>query len=337
MKLSVIIPCRNEVQYIEECIEAIFKNILPSDFEMSVILVDGMSNDGTRDIIKEAIKVHPNLYLCDNNDKLTPYAFNLGINYLKADYYQIIGARHIVSKNYFLKSIEILQNDFSIWCVGGRLINEFTNESSRIISKAMDTSFGMGLGNFRILDKSDFTDTVTSPMYPSWVFKKIGYFDEELIRNQDDDFNFRVSQAGGKIWFEYDISLRYYVRGNFKGLYKQFFQYGYWKVYVNKKHGEVTTLRQLVPPLFVLYLFILPFVLLMNLMLGAIFSSGLIFYILLSFVFALKKSIGIKEFFGIFKTFPILHFSYGLGYLQGLIHFIILGKKPSDKQKSLSR
>ena len=337
MKLSVIIPCRNEVQYIEECLEAIFNNILPSDFEMSVIVVDGMSNDGTRDIIKEVIEAHPNLYLCDNNDKLTPYAFNLGINYLKADYYQIIGARHIVSKNYFFKSIEILRNNSSILCVGGRLINKFTNESSRIISKAMDTSFGMGLGNFRILEKSDYTDTVTSPMYPSMVFDEIGYFDEELIRNQDDDFNFRVNKAGGKIWFESGISLKYYVRGNFKGLFKQFFQYGYWKVFVNKKHRAVTSIRQLVPPLFVLYLFILPFVLLMNLKLGAIFSLGLIFYILLSCAFAFKKSIEIKEFFGIFKTFSILHFSYGLGYLQGLIHFIILEKKPSDKQKSLSR
>jgi GT2 family glycosyltransferase len=337
MKLSVIIPCRNEVQYIEECIEAIFNNILPSDFEMSVIVVDGMSNDGTRDIIKEAIKVHPNLYLCDNNYKLTPYAFNLGIKYLKADYYQIIGARHIVSKNYFFKSIEILQNNSSIWCVGGRLINEFTNESSRIISKAMDTSFGMGLGNFRILDKSDFTDTVTSPMYPSRVFDEIAYFDEELIRNQDDDFNFRVNKAGGKIWFESGISLKYYVRGNFKGLFKQFFQYGYWKVFVNKKHRAVTTIRQLVPPLFVFYLFLLPFSFTINNLVGLLFLSGLIFYILLACVFAFKKSNGIKEFFGVFKTFPILHFSYGLGYLQGLIHFIILGKKPSDKHKILSR
>ena len=337
MKLSIIIPCRNEVQYIKECIVAVFSNKLPSDIEISVIVVDGMSNDGTREVIKEEIKSHPSLYLCDNIDKLTPYAFNLGINYLKSDYYQIIGARHIVSTNYFLKSMEILQNNISIWCVGGRLINEFTNKSSSIISKAMDTSFGMGLGNFRILNKSDFTDTVTSPMYPSRVFDKIGYFDEELIRNQDDDFNFRITKAGGKIWFESSISLKYYVRGNFKGLYKQFFQYGYWKVFVNKKHGEVTTLRQLVPPLFVLYLFFIPFAFFIDNLVGLLYSSGLLLYIFLATVFAFKKSRGIKEFIGIFKTFPILHFSYGLGYLQGLIHFIILGKKPSDKHKSLSR
>ena len=337
MKLSVIIPCRNEVNFIEECIESIYSNDLPLTCELNVIIVDGLSDDGTRDKIKTLSNRFPNLFLVDNRLQLTPFAFNLGIHFSKADFYQIIGARHIVSTNYLFKSIEILQKDSSVWCVGGRLINEYTNDSSRIISKAMDTSFGMGLGNFRILDKSDFTDTVTSPMYPSWVFDKIGYFDEELIRNQDDDFNFRVTKAGGKIWFEHDISLRYYVRGNYKGLYKQFFQYGYWKVFVNKKHGEVTTLRQLVPPFFVLYLFILPFILMFSLIFGSIFSIGLILYVFLAAIVAFKKSLAIKEFFGIFKTFPILHFSYGIGYLQGIVHFLILDKKPSNKQKSLSR
>jgi len=337
MKISVIIPCRNEINFIDECIEAIYSNKLPDNCELNVVIVDGMSEDGTRVKIQELILKYPNLYLVDNHLQLTPFAFNLGIRFKSADYYQIIGARHIVSTNYFLKSIEILQNNSSIWCVGGKLINEFTNESSSIISKAMDTSFGMGIGNFRILFKSDFTDTVTSPMYPSFVFEKIVYFDEELIRNQDDDFNFRVTKAGGKIWFESGISLKYYVRGNFKGLYKQFFQYGYWKVFVNKKHGVVTTIRQLVPPLFVLYFLIFPFVLFFNLKVGIVFSLVFLLYIIFACVFALKKSNGIKEFLGVFKTFPILHFSYGLGYLQGLIHFIVLRKKPSNKQKSLSR
>ena len=337
MRLSVIIPCRNEVRFIRECIEAIYLNDLPFGIELSVIVVDGMSDDGSRELVQKTAKSHTKLFLIDNLEKLTPYAFNLGLNFLEADYYQIVGARHIISTNYLRKSIELLETNNLIWCVGGKLINQYTTNTSKIISKAMDTSFGMGLGNFRILEKSNFTDTVTSPMYPNWVFEKIGYFDDELIRNQDDDFNFRVTQAGGKIWFESEISLKYYVRGNFKGLSKQFFQYGYWKVYVNKKHKNITTFRQLVPPLFVVYLLMVPFSFILSFKFGEFFSLGLIFYMLLSFMVSFKKSIGIKEFFGIFKTFPILHFSYGLGYLQGLIHFIILGKKPSDKQKSLSR
>ena len=337
MRLSVIIPCRNEVRYIQECIEAIYSNDLPFGIELSVIVVDGMSDDGTRELVQETAKSHTKLFLIDNLEKLTPYAFNLGLNFLVADYYQIVGARHIISTNYLRKSIELLETNNLIWCVGGKLINQYTTNTSKIISKAMDTSFGMGLGNFRILEKSNFTDTITSPMYPNWVFEKIGYFDEELIRNQDDDFNFRVTQAGGKIWFESEISLKYYVRGNFKGLSKQFFQYGYWKVYVNKKHGAVTTLRQLVPPLFVLYLFLIPLLFFISSFLFYLSLLGRLLYNSLAVYFGVKKSVGLKEFTGIVKTFPILHFSYGFGYLQGLVHFFILRKKPSNNQKSLSR
>jgi GT2 family glycosyltransferase len=227
IKISVVIPCRNEVLYIRECIEAIYANELTSEVILSVFVVDGMSDDGTRELVLNLEKQFPNLKLINNEKKLTPFAFNLGIYKVPVDYIQIVGARHILSSKYLQKSLDILQSNSEIWCVGGKLINEYLNETGEIISKAMSTTFGMGLGNFRTLEKSGFTDTVTSPMYPYWVFEKIGFFDEQLIRNQDDDFNFRVTKAGGKIWFEAAISLKYYVRGNFQGLYRQFYQYGY--------------------------------------------------------------------------------------------------------------
>jgi len=337
MKLSVIIPCRNEVNFIEECIEAVYSNELSESFELSVIIVDGLSDDGTRDKINSLKTKFPSLYLVDNTFQLTPYAFNLGIHFKKADYYQIVGARQILDSNYLAKSISVFEEKPDVWCVGGLVNNVYVNQVGEVISKAMSTTFGMGLGNFRTLLESNYTDTVGTPMYPSWVFDKIGYFDEELIRNQDDDYNFRVTKAGGKIWFESGISLKYYVRGNYTGLYKQFFQYGYWKVYVNKKHKQVTTLRQLVPPLFVLYLFCIPLSFIINPFLGGIYASGLMFYFILGLIFALKNASNFKEFIGVFKTFPILHYSYGLGYLQGIVHFLLLRKKPSNKQKSLSR
>ena len=105
----------------------------------------------------------------------------------------------------------------------------------------------------------------------------------------------------------------------------------------NKKHKNVTTLRQLVPPLFVIYILMSPLLFALNFKLGAFFSIGFIFYLGLSILFSYKIAKTLKEFFGLFKTFPILHFSYGLGYLQGIIQFVMLGKKPSNKQKSLSR
>jgi GT2 family glycosyltransferase len=337
-RISVVIPCRNEKPYIKECIDAIFLCELPENSKLNVFVVDGMSDDGTREVVYELQKIYPTLVLVDNKKQLTPFAFNLGI-YAggKVDFVQIIGARHIVSSNYIKKGIEILQNNSSIWCVGGQLINEYTNTNSKIISKAMNTTFGMGIGNFRILTKSGFTDTVTSPMYPYRVFEKIGFFDEQLVRNQDDDFNFRVTENGGKIYFEHDISLRYYVRTTFNGLYKQFFQYGYWKVFVNRKHHAITTTRQMIPPLFVLFLLLFPFLLIVNTYIAISSSLFLFIYCLLAIYFAAKNGTGIAEKIGILKTFPILHIGYGLGYLKGIIHFIIMNKNPSKRETELTR
>jgi len=336
--LTVVIPCRNESKYIKECIEAIYACDLPVETQIKVFVVDGMSDDGTREIVSELTTTYQHLSLIDNFHQLTPFAFNLGIHAGgKVDYVQIVGARHILSKNYLLNCIQKIESDASVWCVGGKIINEFINTTGQVISKAMSTTFGMGLGNFRTLDKSGFTDTVTSPMYPYWVFEKIGFFDEELIRNQDDDFNFRVTQAGGKIYYDNDISLKYYVRGNYEGLWRQFFQYGYWKVYVNKKHKAVTTLRQLVPPLFVVYLFLWLLSILGGSGFFAISSFPLLVYVILGIYFSANAQDDKASLWAIFKTYPILHISYGLGYLTGLWDFLLMNKKPSDNQKRLSR
>jgi GT2 family glycosyltransferase len=341
MKISIVIPCRNEKTYIEECINAILQSKNIEGLEISIYIVDGMSDDGTRDVVETMCEKYPNIHLIDNVKQLTPFAFNLGI-YAggKVDFVQIIGARHIISDNYLVECIKILQNDASIWCVGGKIINEFTNKTGEIISAAMSTSFGMGLGNFRTLEKSGFTDTVTSPMYPYWVFEKIGFFDEELIRNQDDDFNFRVTNTGGKIYYCNEISLKYYVRATYKGLWRQFFQYGYWKVYVNQKHKAITTYRQLIPPLFVVYVFLafLSLITCNGILILTAFLPFLLYLLLAKLIsFKIVTPFSVSQFTQTFFVFPILHFSYGLGYLKGMFEFLLLKKKPSDKQKRLSR
>jgi len=339
-RISVVIPCRNERSYIAECVHAIYNCQLPEAAEINVFVVDGMSDDGTREVVLDLINSYPTLKLIDNEKQLTPFAFNLGI-YAggKVDFVQIVGARHILSENYLSNCLNRFELDASVWCVGGKIINEYINETGHVISKAMSTTFGMGLGNFRTLDQSGYTDTVTSPMYPYWVFEKIGFFDEELIRNQDDDFNFRVTNARGKIYYDNDISLKYYVRGNYQGLWRQFYQYGYWKVYVNKKHKAVTTLRQLVPPVFVLYLGMLFLLPVFSFCLFSVSAVPFVLYVLMAIYFSFKivKSDSELKFISVLQTFPILHVSYGLGYLKGLIDFVLMNKKPSDKQKRLSR
>lgn len=337
IKISVAIPCKNEVKFITECIEAIYNSEFKEDIVLNVIVVDGMSSDGTRECVKQLMTRFNTLHLVDNEKELTPYAFNLGLNKFEFDYLQIVGARHIISKNYIAECVKALEENSEIWCAGGQIINSFSNEKSEVIAKAMSTSFGMGIGNFRTLTKTGFTDTVTSPMYPKFVFEKLGLFDERLIRNQDDDFNYRVTHSGGKILYIHEISLKYYVRTSLKNLRRQFFQYGYWKVFVNKKHKTVTTIRQLVPLLFVLFL-LFAISSLAYLPLFLYFSLPILaLYCLLVITFGLRLAKQFDTVGTALLVYPLMHVSYGLGYLQGIIEFLILGKTPSDKQKRLSR
>ena len=335
MTVSVVIPCRNEVDHIAECIKAIYNNDKDYIKEIEVLVVDGDSTDGTLAVVSSLQTKHPTLKVVPNSKKVTPVAFNLGIKKAKGDYIQIIGARQIISSNYLEKCVVRLENEKSIWCIGGRVINIFENRISEIVAKAMSSPFGVGAGNFRNMKETSFVDTVGTPMYPSWVFEKIGYFDESLVRNQDDDFNFRVTQAGGKILLYNDVSIKYLVRSKFNNLYRQYFQYGYWKVFVNHKHKTITTLRQLVPFLFVTFLLSLP--LWYFLSISILYAGILILYFIGALYFGAKSTSKFIEIPVVVFTFWLLHFSYGLGYLNGIIQFILLKKQPSDNSQKLSR
>ena len=337
MKVSVVVPCRNEKANIKPTIQAIYKSgrCLNADFE--VLVIDGDSDDGTQEVLIELGKEYLNLKVVQNEKRITPVAFNLGIKNSKGKYIQIVGARQIISENYLSEAIAFLEKNEKVWCVGGKVINNFSNYKSQIIANAMSSPFGMGGDNFRVVKHTAEVDTVGTPMYPAHVFNKVGFFDELLVRNQDDEFNYRVRKAGGKIFILHNIYIRYLVRAEYRKLYKQYFQYGYWKVFVNKKHHAITTLRQLVPALFILFI-----------VLGGLLSTfipqftylywfGCISYGLLHMYFSLKDSNRLKEFFMVGYAFLVIHFGYGLGYLKGILDFLILRKEPSNRQMKLTR
>lgn len=337
MKVSVVIPCRNEKKHIRACVEAIFANTLAQRGEVEVLLVDGMSDDGTRDEIQKLTREFPQLRLVDNPAQVTPVAFNLGIRESRGEYVQIIGARQIVSPDYLEGAVACFVKNPDIWCVGGRVENTYENNESQIIANAMNTPFGVGGGNFRIVRQSAFVDTVGTPMYPRRVFEKVGLFDEELIRNQDDEFNYRVTRAGGKIYLNADIVIRYLVRADHKKLYKQYYQYGYWKVFVNRKHGAVTTLRQLFPSALLLFLAGGALLSIFSVYILIPYLAVVLLYLLLALYFAIKASEKPAHIPATVKTFLVLHFGYGAGYLKGILDFLLLNRRPSSQNQTLSR
>ena len=334
--VSITIPCRNEEQYIKKCIFSILNSHYPAEL-LSVYVCDGMSDDSTREIVKKISEGYRNVFLIDNKKQTTPFALNLGLKKSNADIKIILGAHAEIDKNFISENVKAFSRDNKIGCTGGVIENVYENKTAKIIGLAMSSSFGVGNAHFRTGGKDGFVDTVAFGAYKNEVFEEIGYFDEDLVRNQDDEFNFRLLKNGFRIYLSNEIHSKYYVRASFSKLFKQYYQYGYWKVFVNTKHKTITTIRQLIPLGFVLFLLFGSVLSFVNQLLCYSFLTILLIYLILAFSFSILKAKGIKTIVLLAFTFFELHLSYGLGYLLGIINFILLKKKPSNKSKSLSR
>ena len=332
-KVSIIIPCRNEERYIVKNITS----ILAQDYlgELEVIVVDGMSTDKTRELVLDFDDLR--VKLVDNEAQFTPHALNLGVKNATGEIFIILGGHAFLTEWFVRSNVKILKQDSTVGCAGGQILNIHENAASELISKAMTSPFGVGNATFRTGGKAGFVDTVAFGAYWKRIHDEIGGFDEDLVRNQDDEYNYKVVKAGYKIYFDPYIVSNYYVRGSYSKLYRQYYQYGYWKVYVNKKHKTITTIRQMIPLFFVLGLIgglLLSFI---WTFFWLVFLSGIGAYLLLAIASGIRVGKSVLEGLRIALVFPLLHFSYGLGYLVGIVEFFVLNKKPSNRSKSSTR
>ena len=315
IRVSAVIPCRNEQAFIGACIYS----VLDSDYSseaLEILVCDGMSEDGTAEVVNTISKAHPNVKLLQNQKQTTPYALNLGISKASGDVVIILGAHATLSHNYISECVTALSEDESLGCVGGVLHNTSSDLRSEAIANAMSHPFGVGSAYFRTGQKSGYVDTVAFGAYKREVFDNIGMFDETLIRNQDDEFNYRVVKAGYKIKLDTSISATYHVRASYKKLLKQYYQYGYWKVYVNKKHKVITSFRQVVPAIFILYLTLGLILSLTVPVLAPVYLIILSLYLFLGLLSAFASTVNPITAFMTLYAFIILHFSYGVGYLE---------------------
>jgi glycosyltransferase involved in cell wall biosynthesis len=330
-KVSIIIPAYNEEKYIATCIESCFHQE-GEGFDVEVIVCDGGSSDQTRAIISSLQEKYQSLVVLDNAARYTSFALNLGIKYSQADVKIILGAHAEVYPDFVKNNLKSLDDHPDAGCVGGIIENIYLDNESSQIGKAMSSPFGVGNAHFRTGKFSGYVDTVAFGAYRKEVFEKIGYFDEELIRNQDDEFNFRLTKSGFKIYLDASIRSKYFVRASFKKLFRQYYQYGFWKIYANKKNRAITTVRQMIPFFFVLFLFFFPVLTVISPYFLAAYVAILLLYInLAAFVTILSRG-GI----GMAWAFFILHLSYGTGYLHGIFYFLIFNKS-APAQQSVTR
>ncbi|MBE0426211.1 MAG: glycosyltransferase family 2 protein [Nitrospirae bacterium] len=340
--VSIVIPCRNEEKFIGKCLDSIVENDYPEN-KLEVLVVDGNSNDGTKMLLKKYAEQYPFVKILTNDKRITPVAMNLGIKAARGKYIMILGSHSEVQKNFIKENINAF-NKYDVDCVGGNIITLWANENLTAKSIAMGISHPFGVGNvyFRIGSKTPrLVDAVPFGCYRREVFEKIGFFDEDLIRNQDDEFNLRLIKNGGKILLVPEVVSYYYARDSLKKLWKMYYQYGYFKPLVAKKIGAVLTWRQLIPAAFVSSLIFFGLFSLFFKSFLLIFLPIILSYLFVnigfSFMTAVKK--GFKYCFTLPVVFGVLHFSYGLGYLKGIWDFILLKKhkRKALREISLSR
>ena len=324
--VSVIIPVYNEEKYISGCIESVLEQDYPKG-DLEVLLVDGMSSDRTRSIISSFTSEYPFIHLLDNPDRIVPYAMNIGIQASKGDILIRLDGHASYPVNYISELVRWHGLLPDAWNIGGvcetRVVN--SNTVSESIAKVMSDKFGVGNSAFRTGVEADYieADTVPFGSYKSFVFDRIGLYNEKLVRVQDIELNKRIKRAGGKIYLVPSIHCVYIPRDNYRDFFLNRYKTGYWVIKTCFITGTVKNLglRHFIPACFVLAL-VLP------LLIGLVWWKPLIlvsvFVALLYSGVMLVRSIRIKDsqtsVWALFKAFCCIHLSYGVGSLAAFFN-----------------
>ena len=253
-KVSIIIPCFNERATIASLLQAIFEQTYPTD-DLEVVIADGMSTDGTRQAIRACSSEHPELIirLIDNPQRIIPAALNRAIQVARGEVIIRLDAHSIPNQDYIERCLTILE-DTGAAMVGGVCDIRPSREGwlGRSIAIAVSNPLGAADARYRVGGEAGEVDTVPFVAFRREWVDRIGPFDESLLINEDYEFNFRIRQAEGVIWFDPSIRSTYFARSDLASLARQYARYGYWKYQMLRRHPQSLRWRQALPPLFVL-------------------------------------------------------------------------------------
>jgi glycosyltransferase involved in cell wall biosynthesis len=321
--VSILLPIRNESIYIERGLRAILAQDYPADC-MEFLIADGMSTDNTRAMIQSFAARHPQLqiHLLDNPGKIVPTGMNVALRQAKGEIIIRVDGHCLIARDYVSRCVEHIRRD-GVEGVGGPMESIGESHMAKVIALGMSSPFGVGNSAFRTVSgRTMLADSVPFPAYTREIIERAGLYDEELVRNQDDEYNYRIRKLGGKILLAEDVRSTYFSRTSLKGLWRQYFQYGYWKVRVLQKHPLQMSLRQFIPPAFVLALFcsaLLAFAAALRPLSLIVPATYLLANLSASVITSAKK--GWRHLLLLPLIFTILHLSYGLGFLVGLLKF----------------
>ncbi len=329
--VSVIMPVRNEEKFIDRGLGAVIAQDYPSE-RFEVLVVDGMSDDNTRDRVRrlQDAAVWPRIRLLDNPDRIVPYALNAGLAEAGGEVIVRVDGHCEIASDYLSRSVEAL-SAHDAGCVGGPITTLGDGFVSEAIAIAMSSFFGVGGSPFRVgSERVREVDSVAFPAWPRQVMDHAGPFDEELVRDQDDEYSYRLRKLGYRILLIPEIRCRYYSRGSLWSLGQQYLQYGFWKVRVLQKHPRQMKARQFAPPTFVAWLlasalaaWTVPGAMALALSVGVYLAADL------AASAALARRHGWRYLLILPAVFPCLHLGYGSGFLAGLVRFAGRWRSPN--------
>lgn len=321
VRVSVVVPVRNEEKYIAECIESVLRQDFSKE-DLELILVDGDSEDKTVEIIERFANKYNFIKLLKNPQRTVQHALNIGIKKAAGKYIVRMDAHSEYADDYISKCVEYLEKT-GAENVGGPMIAKGKTQIQKAVAAAYHSPFALGGGKFHDEDYEGYADTVYLGAFRRETLLKLGLYDERLPCNEDDDLNFRLVESGGKVFITPKIKSVYYPRASYPALFKQYFRYGFWKVAVIKKHKKPARLSHLVPAAFVAFLILSSILSYFSKLADDISSLVLLLYFALSLYFSLKNSrvTSFADKLRLVWVHFILHTAYGLGFLCGIFKF----------------
>jgi glycosyltransferase involved in cell wall biosynthesis len=332
--VSVVVPCFNEVKNIRSCLDSVVANDFPKD-QLELLVVDGQSDDGTREIVLEFSKRYSWIRLLENVRRITPVAMNIGVQAAEGQILIRMDAHTVYPSNYISGLVAWLIKSKAD-NVGGISIVKPGDQSAKAhaIAYALSHPWGVGNSHFRIgAAEPKWVDTVPFGCYWKEMFDTIGLYNEALIRNQDDELNHRLIKQGGRILLVPEIASFYTARESLQKLWTMFYQYGYFKPLAVRAIGTVMTTRQLIPSFFLLCTICAAILAPWSDAMAVLFTAIIIAYAAIDLTVSLRAAIERGRGCGLWSmvVFPILHISYGIGYAHGILDFLVLRKSKTSE------
>jgi glycosyltransferase involved in cell wall biosynthesis len=301
---------------------------------LEIIVADGRSTDRTWEIVDSLKEKNPNVHLIDNPERIVSTGLNRALAAARGEVVVRLDGHCEYPKDYVKKVVELRQQTGAD-DAGGVLVPLGNGTyTSQAVAAAYYSPVGIGgaLRGYAVSEEVCEVDTVHGGCWQRERLITLGGFDEEMVRNQDDELSFRLRKAGGRIVRSSAIRVKYWVRDSYRRLFMQFAQYGYWKVRVLRKHPRQSSVRHVVPSAFVMVLF--TSALLASISTIARWVLGIVAggYVVAICLAGLKEAIrtNLRLWPGITLAIPLMHFGYGLGFLLGWLRWLV-GKLPTDQ------